>query len=112
MPLHPRRLEYLDMKTKIVSASLAFALFSVALILFASPDHVVVVEAGPGFTAACFGACFAACASMGAAAFAGLVVASGGAAAAGIPTGASATIAGCSQLCGPVCAIGLWFPSP
>jgi hypothetical protein len=85
-------------------------LMQVALIcaLMASPTPV---SAGPAGGVGCYTTCMIACNSMGAAAFTALVVASGGAAAAGIPTGAAATIAGCSQVCMPISAACLWFPS-
>jgi hypothetical protein len=86
----------------------AIAALLMAALLLSSAPHVA--KAGPITGGLCYACCVATCGSVGAAAFAAGLAASGGAIAAAIPTGGSAVIAGCGQLCMMASAYCVFIP--
>merc|ERR1712146_81733 len=72
--------------------------------------ETVPADAGPGTATTCYAACVGSCVALG---VFGFFAALGPAApAAGIVGPGRGVWVTCSSICGPVCANGLWFPTP
>ena len=92
----------------------SFLLFLLRLLLCAA-----AADAGPLTMAVCLPACYTACLTVGVVAFAAAcasapATAAGAAvvAAGGLTMPGPGVFVSCSSICGPVCANGIWMPTP
>jgi hypothetical protein len=76
-----------------------------SVVMLASP-----AMAGPGTAAGCWGLCTTSCTAMGVFAFYAALGRAAGAN--GIVGPGPGVFIGCNELCGPVCAYALCFPTP